>query len=141
MNRKSILVSASFLVAMFSAALVSAQTATSSHLINAETAKKMIDEGKFDLVLDVRTVDEYTGPLGHLKGAKLIPVDSLTNGVKAINNFKDKNVLVYCHSGKRSAKSAEILVSSGFTKVYDMEGGITGWKAKGFPTDAKASQN
>jgi len=141
MNNKKLLVSISLLFIAFSGAQASAQTATGSNLINAETAKKMLDEGKFDLVLDVRTVDEYTGPLGHLKGAKLIPVDSLANGVKAINIFKEKSILVYCHSGRRSAKSAEILMSNGFTKVYDMEGGITGWKAKGFPTDAKASQN
>jgi rhodanese-related sulfurtransferase len=141
MSKKSVLAMTSTMVLALCVTLAQAQTATSSHLLGADEAKKMIDGGKFDLVLDVRTFDEYTGPLGHLKGAKLIPIDSLADGVKAINLFKNKTVLVYCHSGGRSAKSAQILLSNGFTNVYDLDGGITGWKSKGYPTDAKASQN
>ena len=121
-------------------AMVQAQT-TTTHLVGAAEAKKMIDEGKFDLVVDVRTMEEYMGPMGHIKGAKLLPIQSLETGMKAIEAYKNKTVLVYCHSGGRSAKSARILQSNGFTNVFDLEGGITGWKSQGFETDNKPSMN
>jgi len=141
MKTRNILGMAAAAVFALSVILVQAQTATSTYLISPTDAKKMIDEGKFELVLDVRTVDEYTGPLGHIKGSRLLPIQNLEAGMKAIEKFKDKTVLVYCHSGGRSAKSARILQENGFTKVYDLDGGITSWKTKGLPTENQASQN
>ncbi len=44
-----------------------------------------------------------------------------------------KPVVVYCRSGKRSAKATELLQSAGFTKVHDMDGGITAWQKAGKP--------
>jgi len=141
MNRKNILGMAVAAAFVISVVLVQAQTATVSNLVSAPEAVNMLKEGKFSLVLDVRTPDEYTGPLGHISGARLIPVQSLEDRLKEIEAYKDKTVLVYCHSGVRSAKSAAILRSHGFTKVYDLEGGMMGWKSLGYPSDNKASRN
>ncbi|MDH5478149.1 MAG: rhodanese-like domain-containing protein [Nitrospinota bacterium] len=141
MSRKSIFGVAAISALLFSAFLVQAQSTTSTTLISAPEAKKMLEAGEFDLVLDVRTPEEYTGPFGHIKDARLIPIQVLESQLKDIEAYKDKKVLVYCHSGGRSAKSARILKDNGFKDVSDLQGGITGWKAQGYATDNKASRN
>ena len=80
------------------------------------------------IILDVRTQDEYNE--GHLDKALLIPVDELEKVVDVLP--KEKPIIVYCRSGGRSRKAAEILVENGFSKIYDM-GGILGWQEEGFP--------
>ena len=80
------------------------------------------------IILDVRTQDEYNE--GHLDKALLIPVDDLEKVVDELP--EEKPIIVYCRSGVRSRKAAEILVENGFSKVYDM-GGILGWQEEGFP--------
>jgi rhodanese-related sulfurtransferase len=80
-------------------------------------------------ILDVRAKEEFD--LGHLDSAILIPVDELEARFGELS--KDKPVIVYCRSGKRSATAAAILVSKGFPQVYDMTGGINAWTGKGYP--------
>lgn len=80
------------------------------------------------IILDVRTQDEYNE--GHLDKALLIPVDDLEKVVDKLP--KEKPIIVYCRSGVRSRKAAEILVENGFSEVYDM-GGILDWQKEGFP--------
>jgi len=81
------------------------------------------------MLLDVRTPEEYAE--GHIKGAKLIPVQILAEHLKDVP--KDKQVYVYCHSGKRSARASKLLAKNGFTNIENIEGGIVAWKAAGYP--------
>ncbi|WP_034440295.1 rhodanese-like domain-containing protein [Clostridium ihumii] len=93
--------------------------------ISIEEAKKMIEEGKFQLILDVRGEDEFKE--GHIKDAKVIPDSELENRLSEIEEYKDKNVLVYCRSGKRSTKASEILANNEFKNVYHMHEGMIKW--------------
>ncbi|GGZ47407.1 rhodanese-like domain-containing protein [Mesonia mobilis] len=87
----------------------------------AENLSKM-EEVK---VLDVRTEEEFSAE--HIKNAQNIVYDE--NFSDKISDLdKSKPVIVYCKSGGRSEKSAQILKDSGFVKVYDLKGGITQWK-------------
>ena len=81
------------------------------------------------IILDVRTKEEFDS--GHLDSVVLIPVDDLEARYGEL--IKNKPVIVYCRSGRRSAKAAAILVSKGFSPVYDMTGGIDAWKSKSYP--------
>jgi rhodanese-related sulfurtransferase len=80
-------------------------------------------------ILDVRAREEFD--LGHLDSALLIPVDELETRYGELR--KNIPVIVYCRSGSRSAKAAALLISKGFTQVYDMTGGINAWTGKGYP--------
>lgn len=82
------------------------------------------------VLIDVRTPEEYAE--GHIQGAKLIPVQELQTRLNEIP--KDKQVYVYCRSGKRSAKAAGILAGTGFTNIENVLGGITAWQQSGYPT-------
>lgn len=81
------------------------------------------------IFLDVRTVEEYKQ--GHIKGAKLMPVQVLASHLDEIPS--DKQVYVYCHSGRRSASAAKLLAEKGFTNIENVVGGIEAWKSAGYP--------
>ncbi|NND62277.1 MAG: rhodanese-like domain-containing protein [Flavobacteriaceae bacterium] len=83
-------------------------------------------------LLDVRTEDEYS--VSHLKNAQNICVTSGDFRQKVAALDKQKPVYVYCKKGGRSAQAAAILKEMGFTKVYDLQGGITSWEQNGLET-------
>lgn len=95
--------------------------------ISANEAKEIINNEEDVIILDVRTLEEYSS--GHIINSILIPVDEL--GKDSESKLKDKNqkILVYCRSGNRSNKAAKILVDLGYTKVYDF-GGINNWNGE-----------
>jgi rhodanese-related sulfurtransferase len=75
------------------------------------------------LLLDVRTAEEYRA--GHIRGAALAPYDELP----ASFSEKDRNrpIVVYCRSGRRSAIAKASLEKMGYTQVSDF-GAIDAWK-------------
>jgi len=93
--------------------------------ISAEEAKKMLDENSNTLLLDVRTRAEFLR--GHIPGAISLPSNELRSRAETELPDKDALILVYCGSGKRSVNAALILISMGYTNVYDF-GGIMAWK-------------
>ena len=92
--------------------------------ITAENAKKIMDSGEEHIVLDTREQDEFDE--GHIPNAILIPYTEIEN--KAIELLPDKNklILVYCRSGRRSKIAAESLAKLGYTNVKEF-GGIIDW--------------
>lgn len=77
------------------------------------------------IIVDVRTADEYNA--GHIDGARNIDVlkDDFNN-IATTSLPKDKEIAVYCRSGKRSMKAANILAKDGF-KVINLKGGWLEW--------------
>ena len=92
----------------------------------------MIDRGDV-FILDVRTQDEYDA--GHIRGSIRIPVQDIPQQElnKSLAEIpRDKKILVYCRTDRRSTLASEILVNNGFKEVYNMKGGITEWTNAGF---------
>jgi rhodanese-related sulfurtransferase len=88
----------------------------------------MIESNPNLVILDVRTQAEYDS--GHIQNATLIPVTELANRLGELDT--EKEILVYCKAGGRSATASQILVDNGFSKVYNMLGGITAWMSAGY---------
>jgi hydroxyacylglutathione hydrolase len=80
-------------------------------------------------VLDVRAPEEYAA--GHVPGAVNIPHDQVADRLAEIP--KDKDVVLYCRSGRRSALAGEVLVGNGYQRLQLMQGDMPGWVAKGWP--------
>lgn len=93
-------------------------------MITAEDTKKIMDTEKDYIILDVREQDEFAE--GHIKGAILLPYTEIESKAEAVLPDKDKLILVYCRSGRRSKIAAESLVSLGYTNVKEF-GGIIDW--------------
>ncbi len=73
-------------------------------------------------VLDVRTKEEFA--TGALPGAVLIPIDQLQNNTDKFPPDKQTPILIYCAHGVRSLFGASFLERTGFTNVYNLQGGI-----------------
>lgn len=81
-------------------------------------------------ILDVRQPDEWADY--HVPGSTLIPLDQLEARVREVP--KDREVVVVCRSGNRSATGRDILKKAGYTQVTSLAGGLSQWKAAGYPT-------
>ncbi len=82
-------------------------------------------------VLDVRTPKEYAA--GHVPGAINVPYDQVASHLAVIP--KDKDVVLYCQSGRRAGLAAEVLQASGYTKLEHLQGDIQGWLKDGRPVE------
>ena len=92
--------------------------------ITAEDAKKIMDSGEEHIILDTREQDEFDS--GHIPGAILIPYTEIENKAEEMLHDKDKLILVYCRSGRRSKIAAESLSKLGYTNLKEF-GGIIDW--------------
>lgn len=85
--------------------------------------KQRLDRGDDICVIDVR--EEWERSLASIKGSEHIPLNELADRVQEI--MFEEEIAVYCHHGERSYRGAEILIESGFKKVYNLIGGIDAW--------------
>lgn len=90
----------------------------------AEVAKKL-KSPRPPRLLDVRDPDEFA--VAKIEGAKLIPVRELADRLGELDDWKDEEIVTYCHRGVRSLRAAALLLQHGFTRVASMAGGIDRW--------------
>jgi glyoxylase-like metal-dependent hydrolase (beta-lactamase superfamily II)/rhodanese-related sulfurtransferase len=84
-------------------------------------------------IIDVRESGEFNGSLGHVPGARLIPLGELKQRVGEIS--REKPVVTVCRSGARSAQAVVMLQKEGFRDVANLTGGMLRWRAEGCGVD------
>ncbi len=84
-------------------------------------------------VIDVREPDEYRGALGHIAGARLLPLGDLTKNLAKIDNSKP--AVLVCRSGARSAQATVLLRNAGYAKVANLAGGMLRWRSQRLPVE------
>jgi rhodanese-related sulfurtransferase len=82
-------------------------------------------------VLDVRAPEEFV--TGHVPGAVNIPHEQVAARMAEVP--KDKEVVLYCRSGRRAAMAAEVLAANGYTRLKHLEGDMPAWIEKGRPVE------
>jgi len=96
--------------------------------VTPDQARDLMENGDL-IVVDVRTASEYAS--GHLRGAINVPLDTITQAASAadLTALPDpsRSLMVYCRTGVRSRQAADALIALGYTRVYDLQGGITAW--------------
>jgi rhodanese-related sulfurtransferase len=98
--------------------------------ISPSDAKKLIDENKEIKLLDVRERWEYN--ISHIQNSILIPLSEFNSRFNELN--PDDNIIVVCHHGVRSYRVTEFLLSKGFKKVKNLQGGIDAWSQQVDPS-------
>ena len=83
------------------------------------------------LFLDVRTRQEFVNE-GRIKNALLIPVSVLERRLTELEHHREKKIIVYCRSGRRSQIATDILINNNFN-VFNMDGGFLAWKEYSHP--------
>jgi sulfur dioxygenase len=97
------------------------------------TADWVADHSQQLTLVDVRSEEEFNGPDGRIPGSLLVPLPELDNRANEIP--ADLPVVVVCHSGSRSALATQQLIKAGVVQVANLRGGISGWRAAGYPLE------
>lgn len=99
--------------------------------ITGREAEKMINDDKHDkdlIILDVREPKDFNN--GHLLNAINIPIEDIDKRMDELRNYKSKDIIVYCNTGRKSAEVAEKLVEHGFTDVTNIVDGVSEYDFK-----------
>jgi len=83
------------------------------------------------LVLDTREVNEFSA--GHIINALHIPAGRVDKDISRLEKFKDRQIIVACRSGSRSASACRQLKKLGFENVYNLQGGVMAWQSANLP--------
>lgn len=95
-----------------------------------EDVKAKLDRGEKFVLIDVREESEYAAD--HLPGAIHLGKGVIERDVEARVPEQNTPMVLYCGGGFRSALAADNLQKMGYTNVLSMDGGIRGWREKGF---------
>jgi len=97
--------------------------------LSSAQAVRMMNQGA--LVIDLRSKELYDG--GHIVDSRNVPAAELESQADALKKWREKNVITYCDSGTQGASAARTLTKLGFTKVFNLEGGLNAWVKDNLP--------
>ncbi len=103
-----------------------AEDASPAAELSVEELQRKRQAGESFLLLDVREPHEYD--MARIEGGTLIPLRELPDRLDELE--RNREIVVYCHSGVRSAHAAQLLRSAGFDKAANLAGGIDAWSAR-----------
>lgn len=84
-------------------------------------------------IIDVREPDEFTGELGHVPGAELVPLSAVAGAARSWD--REERMVIACRSGARSAKAAASLVALGFKNLMNLDGGMRAYVEAGLAVE------
>lgn len=96
--------------------------------ISAEELARRIRAGDGPRLLDVRQPEEHA--LARLPESRLVPLGELSARLAELNEWRDEEIVVYCHHGVRSLHAAQLLAADGFGRLLNLEGGIDAWSLR-----------
>ena len=102
-------------------------------MLGVASLKQQLDGGDDVLLLDVRPAAEVVG--GHIAGARNIPLDELADRLAELEAFRQRPLRLLCRTDRRSAQAARLLAEAGFADAQVIQGGMTAWRAKGWPVE------
>jgi adenylyltransferase/sulfurtransferase len=102
-----------------------AQQAASGSTITAAELKQLLDSGKPIELIDVREPAEWE--IVSIPGAKLVPKDQILRGDALASLPQDRQIVMYCKTGVRSAETLAAVKSAGFADAVHVQGGVSAW--------------
>ncbi|HEX8080361.1 MAG TPA: adenylyltransferase/sulfurtransferase MoeZ [Jatrophihabitans sp.] len=102
-----------------------AQQAAAGSTITAAELKDLINSGKPIELIDVREPAEWE--IVSIPGAKLVPKDQILRGDALSDLPQDRQIVMYCKTGVRSAETLAVVKSAGFSDAVHVQGGVTAW--------------
>ena len=120
-----------------------------THLSQEEFQQKIVQAGSVahgstenvselveSVVIDIRTSDEFNR--GHIKGAKHIPLASLLAKASLLDQYQDKDLIFYCHSGarvKRLTDYLQVKENPNQSRLFHLKGDMRAWIGRGLPVE------
>jgi rhodanese-related sulfurtransferase len=97
--------------------------------VSPQDAVRLMNQGA--TVIDVRAADAFAA--GHVRGARHLPMEKLGDAGEMLKRFKEKPLIVYCDRGISAAAAIRQLAGQGFTKAFNLRGGLNAWRAENLP--------
>ena len=97
--------------------------------LSASQAVRLMNQGA--LVIDLRSRQLYDA--GHIVDSRNVPMPELESQADALKKWRERNVITYCDTGADGASAARSLTKLGFTKVFNLQGGLNGWVKDNLP--------
>ncbi|WP_420597354.1 rhodanese-like domain-containing protein [Deinococcus sp.] len=101
--------------------------------VTPQDAQSKVKNGA--LLIDVREANEYAEV--HAQDAQLMPLSEFAQQYSELP--KDKELIVICRSGARSAQAAQHLLDNGYSNVSNLKGGTMAWQEAGLPTEGESA--
>ncbi len=102
--------------------------------LSAMQAVRLMNQGA--LVIDLRPRESYDA--GHIGDARHVPAADLESQADSLKKWRDKAVITYCDSGTSGASGARTLMKLGFSKVFNLQGGLNAWVKDNLPLSKSA---
>lgn len=83
------------------------------------------------LVIDVRPGADFNR--GHIINAQSIPMSGFADQVERLKKYQERPIIINCNSGAQSSTACRMLRKAGFSRVYNLRGGILGWMSANYP--------
>ncbi len=97
--------------------------------LSATQAVRLMNQGA--LVIDLRSKELFDA--GHIVDARNVPAGEIESQADTLKKWRDRNVITYCDSGADGAGAARTLMKLGFTKVFNLQGGLNAWVKDNLP--------
>ena len=94
--------------------------------ISVAELRSLLRENLNATIIDVRTLGEFNGPLGHIDGAISIPLSEISNSIINLKSTDEDVYYMICKSGARSAKATQLMRNSGLNAI-NVSGGMMAW--------------
>ncbi len=105
-----------------------ARTASFASISPAE-AVRLVNAGA--VLVDIRGREAFEA--GHIAGARNVPGAVIADGAQPLERFKEKAVIAYCDTGMTAGSAARHLGRLGFSKAYNLRGGLAAWRQENLP--------
>jgi rhodanese-related sulfurtransferase len=103
--------------------------------LSAAQAVRLMNQGA--LVLDLRPKEAFEA--GHIGEARNIPAPELESSADSLKKWRDRAVITYCDTGVAAASAVRTLTKLGFTKVFNLQGGLNAWVKDNLPLSKGSS--
>ncbi len=102
-------------------------------MIDADELSTALASSEPPVVIDVREPEEFVGELGHIEGALLVPMDALHQRLPKLAGYVDRQIVIVCRAGARSASAGALMQKAGFRHVLNLASGMLAWTRAGLP--------
>jgi rhodanese-related sulfurtransferase len=97
--------------------------------VSPQDTVRLMNQGA--LLIDLRPPEQYT--TGHVGGARQMTGDQILKAGETLKKYKDKTVVVYDDTGSLGASAVRQLAAQGFTKAFNLRGGLAAWRTENLP--------
>jgi rhodanese-related sulfurtransferase len=105
------------------------EQASTAGALSPQDVIRLMNQGA--TVLDLRAEQEYAA--GHISGARHFDPARIAEAADALKKYKERALVVYCDRGQTAAATVRKLSGAGFTKVFNLRGGLSAWRAEHLP--------